>query len=109
MFGFVIVCPRCGYESNSYADGLDILQATYTVIFVNKADKSFRVVDIGKTEMAAHGGDLDTGLGVEEAIRSIAASDEDCIELPFGQDACLIARCPQCGNIGLQRKIEGLI
>jgi hypothetical protein len=109
MFAFVITCPACGYESDSFAEGLDIHEKTFTVPFMKTSDRTFRVEVVDEYKMKTYGGDLDSGMGVDAAIRALAAPGEERINLPFGEDVSFAARCPNCGRVGLKRKIIGLV
>ena len=108
MFAFVITCPACGYESE-FADGFNIHENTFTVLFMKTSDKTFRVEVVDEHKMKTYGGDMGSGVGVDAAIRAMAAPGEELIDLPFGRDASFAARCPNCRRIGLNRKISGMI
>ena len=109
MWICVLTCPNCAYESNEFTQGFDIFEQTCTVLFVRKSDKQFHICVITETELKAHGADMDTGEGLDSAILAMATAEEDYVKLPFGQDASIEAKCPDCGNIGLNRKITGMI
>jgi hypothetical protein len=83
MFAFVITCPACGYESDSFAEGLDIHEKTFTVLFMKTSDRTFRVDVVDEYKMKTYGGDLDSGMGVDAAIRALAAPGEERINLPL--------------------------
>ena len=109
MWGCVIICPNCAYKTKSFADGFCIHDGSFTVIFVRKLDKQFRIRVITATELKAHVTNWDTWEGLDLAILAMATADEECVELPFGEDASFEAKCPNCGHIGLLRNISGII
>jgi hypothetical protein len=72
-------------------------------------DKQFRIRAITATELKAHGTNWDTWEGLDSAILAMGTAEEEYVELPFGEDASFEAKCPNCGHIGLMRKITGMI
>jgi hypothetical protein len=109
MWSCLIICPNCAYKTRTFTDGFHILKESYTVIFVRKSDKRFRIRVITGSELKAHGTNWDTWEGLDLAILAMATADEECVELPFGEDASFEAKCPNCGHIGLLRNISGII
>ncbi len=109
MWSFEISCPQCGYEFPPLADGLNIQDGSFTALFVRNSDKKLRIRVIKKTELEALGVDFDTGDGFDEAVRAVGTPEEEELNLPRGEDASFEARCPNCGHVGLHRKINGII
>ena len=109
MWSCAIYCPNCAYKTKSFADGLNIHDGSYKVLFVRQSDKQFRICVITAAELKAHGVDMDTWEGIDSAILAGATAGEEHVKLPFGQDASFEAKCPNCGNIGLIRTITGML
>ena len=109
MWSCVIICPNCAFRTKSLADGFCIHDESYTVIFVRKLDKKFRIRVITATELMAHGAGRDSWEGLDSAILAMGNAEEERVKLPFGEDASFEAKCPNCGHIGLLRNISGLI
>jgi hypothetical protein len=109
MWSCLIICPNCAYKTRTFTDGFNIQKGSFTVIFVRKSDKQFRIRVITATELKAYVTNWDTWEGLDLAIFAMGTAEEERVELPFGEDASFEAKCPSCGYVGLLRNISGLI
>ena len=105
----MIICPNCAFKTRTFADGFCIHDESFTVIFVSKLDKRFRIRVITATELKAHGTNWETWEGLDSAILAMGTAEEERVKFPFGEDASFEAKCPNCGHIGLMRKLRGII
>jgi len=106
MFISRLKCAKCHFQTPTFVDSHSIQDDTHTFLFRNAKTGGIRIAEILSGDLHQAGVNL-TADRID--VSTFAEKDEAQLEIPWGKDNVQVATsCPNCGEEGLIKIIEGI-
>ncbi len=84
-------CPSCAFSSREFLEGPSVHDGVFSLIQVNKKDRSWDFIDATLQSQAPP-----------------TAAHVTILKTHPGKEEMLAVRCPRCGRLPMMKKIVGL-